>query len=81
MDCNEFLTGLAVLTKGENDDKVRDAFNLYDYDRDGHISLDEMYAYLKSVFAVIAETAPETFEKYRCVRFRLAPALLFYLQF
>ena len=45
------------------DEKARAAFNLYDYNGDGVISLEEMTRYLTSVFRVMYETQPGTAER------------------
>ena len=42
------------------DEKARAAFDLYDYNGDGVISLDEMTRYLTSVFKVMYEAEPGT---------------------
>ena len=46
------------MSLGNRDDKVKAAFDLYDFNGDGFISLDEMTRYLTSVFRVLHETNP-----------------------
>lgn len=58
VDFNELASGLSVLCGGSEIDKVRAAFNLYDVNRDGYISLGEMRLYLTSVFKVLFEVDP-----------------------
>lgn len=60
VDFNELASGLSVLCGGSETDKVRAAFNLYDVNRDGYISLGEMRLYLTSVFKVLFEVDPES---------------------
>ncbi|RLN71352.1 hypothetical protein BBJ28_00016818, partial [Nothophytophthora sp. Chile5] len=55
VDFNELASGLSVLCGGSQTDKVRAAFNLYDVNHDGYISLGEMRLYLTSVFKVLFE--------------------------
>lgn len=64
VDAAEFMSGLSVLASGDRDDKIRAAFDLYDTNRDGFISLNEMARYLTSVFSVIAETSPHIFQQH-----------------
>jgi len=62
VDFRELSSGLSVLCSGTRDEKVRAAFSLYDYNRDGFISLDEMTKYITSVFKVMFESNPGTRE-------------------
>jgi Ca2+-binding EF-hand superfamily protein len=60
VDFSELASGLSVLCGGHHVDKVRAAFNLYDVNNDGFVSLGEMRLYLTSVFKVLYEVNPET---------------------
>ncbi|KAF1780263.1 EF-Hand 1, calcium-binding site [Phytophthora cactorum] len=60
VDFNELASGLSVLCGGSQTDKVRAAFNLYDVNHDGFISLGEMRLYLTSVFKVLFEVNPDS---------------------
>lgn len=60
VDFNELASGLSVLCGGSETDKVHAAFNLYDVNRDGYISLGEMRLYLTSVFKVLFEVDPDS---------------------
>ncbi|EEY68199.1 uncharacterized protein PITG_04603 [Phytophthora infestans T30-4] len=60
VDFNELASGLSVLCGGSQADKVRAAFNLYDVNHDGFISLGEMRLYLTSVFKVLFEVNPDS---------------------
>jgi len=53
VDFTEVTTGLTVVCGGSMDEKAKAAFDLYDYNHDGVISLDEMTRYLTSVFKVM----------------------------
>ena len=53
VDFNELASGLSILCGGTSHDKVRAAFNLYDINKDGFISLEEMVTYLSSIFKVM----------------------------
>ena len=56
MDFSELASGLTCLCGGDDQDKVRAAFSLYDVNGDGFISLKEMTQYLHSVFKVMYAT-------------------------
>lgn len=60
VDFNELASGLSVLCGGSQIDKVRAAFNLYDVNHDGYISLGEMRLYLTSVFKILFEVNPDS---------------------
>ncbi|RHY20463.1 hypothetical protein DYB36_010970, partial [Aphanomyces astaci] len=57
VDYAELTAGLSLFG-GKQEDKVRAAFALYDYNHDGVISLDEMIRYLTAVFKVLFATNP-----------------------
>ena len=63
VDFTELSSGLSVLCGGSRDEKARAAFNLYDYNGDGVISLDEMTRFLLSMFKVMYEAEPGTQER------------------
>ncbi|KDO22666.1 hypothetical protein SPRG_10981 [Saprolegnia parasitica CBS 223.65] len=58
VDFLELSSGLSVLCGGRKEDRVKAAFDLYDLNHDGVVSLDEMTTYLTSVFKVLFETNP-----------------------
>lgn len=60
VDFNELASGLSVLSGGSESDKIRAAFNLYDVNHDGYISMGEMRLYLTSVFKVLFDVNPES---------------------
>jgi Ca2+-binding EF-hand superfamily protein len=62
VDSNELICGLTVLCAGRRDDKVRAAFETMDTNSDGFLSKDEMHSYLRSVFKVLYETNPGSYE-------------------
>jgi len=76
VDSKEFLGGLSIYAQGEEDaeEKIRQAFLMYDLNGNGFIELDEMKQYLSSVFTVLAEVMPEVFEKYQVSAEELAEA-------
>ncbi|TMW58082.1 hypothetical protein Poli38472_013556 [Pythium oligandrum] len=57
VDFGELASGLSVLSGSSMDDKVRAAFQLYDINGDGFISLEEMTSYMTSIFKVMYETS------------------------
>lgn len=60
VDPGELATGLMLLCSGTRDDKLVAAFDLFDRNGDGTISLAEMRSYLRSVFTVLFEASPRT---------------------
>ncbi|CAH0480583.1 unnamed protein product [Peronospora belbahrii] len=60
VNINELASGLSVLCRGSQADKVRAAFNLYDVNHDGSISLGEMRLYLTAMFKVLFEVNPNS---------------------
>ena len=59
VDHVELTSGLSVLCGGSREDRVEAAFALYDINRDGFISLEEMTRYLRSVYRVLYKMKPE----------------------
>ncbi|TNN43753.1 Calsenilin [Liparis tanakae] len=47
---NDFVTGLSVLLRGSVTEKLRWAFNLYDINKDGYITREEMMAIMTSIY-------------------------------
>lgn len=62
IDFSEVASGLSVLCGGTREDKVKAAFDLFDLDGNGFISLPEMTMYLKSVFRVLYELSTDAVE-------------------
>jgi len=62
VDFSELASGLSVLCAGTREERVSAAFQLYDLNGDGFVSLDEMISYLTGVFKVLYETVPGTAE-------------------
>ena len=58
IDPRAVASGLSVLCSGPRDAKVRAAFDLFDINGDGFISLDEMLKYLSAVFKVLYVATP-----------------------
>ena len=74
VDAAEFLSGLSVLVGGDQHAKIRAAFDMYDYNKDGYISLHEFERYLVSVFTVLREQNKSVFEKENTTPEELASA-------
>mmetsp|Transcript_6871 Transcript_6871/g.10050 ORF Transcript_6871/g.10050 Transcript_6871/m.10050 type:complete len:189 (+) Transcript_6871:62-628(+) len=55
VDFSEFIVSLSVGTKGSADEKLKWAFNIYDFDGNGTIELPEMEKLLTGIFKM-AET-------------------------
>jgi Ca2+-binding EF-hand superfamily protein len=53
IDALELIGGCALLCAGSEEDKLNAAFNVFDSDGDGYISMDEMFRFLSSVFRVV----------------------------
>ena len=63
VDFTEITAGLSILTKGNKHVKAASAFQLYDVDENGVISMDEMIEYLHSVFKIVYHSTPGTREE------------------
>ena len=64
VDYLELVSGLSVLCTSNNKmERARAAFELFDYNQDHHIDLDELTIYITSVLRLVAQTRSERFEK------------------
>ena len=59
VDLSELSGGLSVLCRDDMHEKMRASFDVFDVDGDGYISLDEMTAYLTSVYKVMYDAHPQ----------------------
>jgi Ca2+-binding EF-hand superfamily protein len=59
----EMISGLTILCGGDVEEKAKIAFDLYDTDRSGTISREEMQIHLKSVFRVVYHTDTQMAER------------------
>ncbi|XP_025782986.1 calsenilin [Puma concolor] len=48
--CTDFVVGLSILLRGTVHEKLKWAFNLYDINKDGYITKEEMLAIMKSIY-------------------------------
>lgn len=55
----EFICGLSMSMRGSADEKLTWAFNMYDVNKDGTITLDEMFETMRAVYAINGLTEPE----------------------
>ncbi|KAJ7987179.1 hypothetical protein DPEC_G00336070 [Dallia pectoralis] len=55
----DFVIGLSVLLRGSDTEKLRWAFNLYDINKDGYITKEEMLAIMTSIYDMMGRyTSP-----------------------
>lgn len=52
----DFVVGLSILIRGTYEEKLRWTFSLYDQDRDGFISREEMEDVVGSIFDLMGRT-------------------------
>ncbi|KAL6466761.1 hypothetical protein MHYP_G00245650 [Metynnis hypsauchen] len=54
----EFIRGLSVLLRGSAEEKLCWAFNLYDLNKDGHITKEEMLDIVKAIYDMMGKNIP-----------------------
>jgi Kv channel-interacting protein len=54
-EIKDFLMGLSILSRGTMDEKLRWIFNLYDLNRDGKITRDELLLVVTSVYELMGK--------------------------
>ncbi len=59
----DFVVGLSILVRGTLEEKLRWTFSLYDQDRDGLISREEMEDIVGSVFDLMGRTGEPAMEE------------------
>ena len=63
VDVVDFLGAASVFAAGERDEKIQLTFELYDIDKDGFLTMQEMTKYLTAVFQVMSHVSPELFQQ------------------
>ena len=51
----DFLIGLSILSRGTMDEKLRWIFNLYDINRDGKVTKDELLMIVSSIYELMGK--------------------------
>lgn len=63
--CQDFVQGLSVLSRGSPTEKLEWVFNLYDLNRDGCITAEEMLEIVNSVYSLLGHCAQPCVDEVR----------------
>eukprot|EP01130_Rhizamoeba_saxonica_P003829 TRINITY_DN1587_c0_g1_i1.p1 TRINITY_DN1587_c0_g1~~TRINITY_DN1587_c0_g1_i1.p1 ORF type:complete len:136 (-),score=36.43 TRINITY_DN1587_c0_g1_i1:32-439(-) len=61
---SDFASSLSVQTRGDSDEKLRMAFNMFDLDNDDYITRDELAQFVEGLFNLIGPITTFTGRRY-----------------